>query len=346
MHRHAASGRRTLFVTGPGELRLQTRPDPVPGEGDVVVRVQACGVCGSDVGYLAAGGLPGPRKGPLALGHEFVGIVEAVGPGVREIEEGLRVVVNPDDNMIGSGATEGGFSDRVVVHGARRGVNLLPVPAHLPSELAAMVEPLSVGLHGVNRARVGPGSKVVVYGAGMIGLAVVMALRHRGVDDIAVVDLNDERLSLARRFGARTTVNPGRDDLATALAEAHGTSLRYGWTLVGTDAYIDTAGAAALLDRTVSICKAGARLVVVALHKKPYMLDLLGLMAREIELMGSCAYSPDEFAEVLEMLARGAVDPSPLITHRFDFEQVLEAFAQAKAGTGAVKVMVGFSPTP
>ncbi|HQR02977.1 MAG: zinc-binding dehydrogenase [Proteobacteria bacterium] len=335
--------RRTLFVRGPGNLILESRPVPVPGVNDVVVRVEACGICGSDLNYAAAGGMPTAPGEPMALGHEFAGRVEAMGANVAGVTLGMRVIVNPDDNLIGAGADEGGFSDRILVRNARVGGNLLRLPDHLPPERGALVEPLSVGLHGVNRARVGPGSKVVVFGAGMIGMGAVIGLKNRGIEDIAVVDLNDERLELARHFGAKATINPGRgEDLETVLSTAHGRTTRYGWSVVDTDAFIDTAGAPVLLDRALAICKGGARVVVIALHHKPYTLDLVNVMAKEIEILGSCTYPQDEFAEVLEMLASGVPDPSPLITHRFGFNQIMEAFAAAKDPRLALKVMVNF----
>ncbi len=332
--------RRQLRVHGPDDLRLDTVTCPAPGAADVVVRVHACGVCGSDLGYLSRGGMRGPTGTPLALGHEFAGTIESIGDEVRDLHRNMRVVVNPDDNFIGAGGSEGGFSEYVLVRGARKGGNIHPIPDHLPMELAALTEPLAVSLHGVNRAQVERGSRVVVFGAGMIGLGVVIALRRRGVTDIVVVDLQDERLDIARRLGASTTVNPGRDDLRARLASLHGQSRVYGMPVVDTDIYIDAAGAAGLLQQAIQVCRTRARIVVVAVYRQPVAIDLVMVMAKEIELTGSIAYPGNEFAEVIAMLSSGELDVTPLISHRFPFDDVVAAFAQAKDTTRALKVMI------
>jgi 2-desacetyl-2-hydroxyethyl bacteriochlorophyllide A dehydrogenase len=337
-----ARARRTLFVSAADQLVVQQRPIPDLGSMDALIRVEACGICGSDLGYLAAGGLPISSGQPLAIGHELAGIVEAVGTEVSGITPGDRVTVNPDINMIGAGSPEAGFSDWLVVHDVRAGANVLLVPHRLSAEVAALTEPLAVGLHGVNQARITATSKVVVFGVGMIGLGAVIGLHRRGVRDIVAVDLNDVRLELARRYGAGTTVNPAREDLVEVLAATHGAGQRYGWRVVGTDAFIDTAGSAVLVHNALAVAKAHARLVVVALHKKPVPLDLLMLMGKELEIVGSCAYPQEEFAEVLHALAAGEFDPSALITHRFPFDRVTDAFNCARAGGDAIKVMVTF----
>lgn len=195
--------RRQLRVHRPDVLGLDEVPRPTPGPRDVLVRVVVCGICGTDLGYLATGGLRGSGEQPMPLGHELSGVIGSIGDEVEDLRPGMRVVVNPDDDAIGNGGPEGGFCHTVLVRNARSGRNIHLVPDNLNLELAALVEPLSVSLHGVNRARVKPGSKVVVYSAGMIGLGVLFNLRRRGVRDIVVVDRQEFRLDLARRLGAR-----------------------------------------------------------------------------------------------------------------------------------------------
>jgi len=332
--------RRQLRVHRPDVLTLDELPVPAPGPGDVLVRVATCGICGTDLGYLARGGVRGPGDHPMALGHEFSGIIESTGKQVEDMYPGMRVVVNPDDDAIGNGGSEGGFCDTVLIRNACRGGNIHLVPDDLSLELAALVEPLSVSLHGVNRARVKPESKVVVYGAGMIGLGVLINLRRRGVRDIVVVDRQEFRLDLAGRLGARATINAARDDLRAELAKLHGESTKYGFASVNTDIFIDAAGAGELLQRTIEICAYGARIVIVAVHRKPIPLDLLPVMAKEIELAGSIAYPGDEFQEILGMLAGREVDVTPLITHRFPLDEASTAFARARDVDSAIKVMV------
>src|SRR5690606_37175280 len=299
---------KQVRLHGVDDLRFDERPAPVPGPSDVVVRVAACGICGSDLGYAAQGGLAPGRNEPLALGHEFSGVIAATGAEVRDLAPGMRVVVNPDFNMIGSGAPEGGFAPLVLVRNARRGAAIHVIPESLPTDIAALAEPLAVALHGVTRAEVGPGSKVVVLGAGPIGLGAVVALRYRGVTNIVSVDLSPRRLTAARRLGASHTVNPREQDLYEALAAIHGGGQRYRWPVVRTDAFIDAAGSAPALEQAVTLARLGARLVIVALYKKPAPIDLLQVMAKELVITGSIAYPADEFAEVVAMLAAGEVD--------------------------------------
>ncbi|CAB1370094.1 Alcohol dehydrogenase, zinc-binding domain protein [Denitratisoma oestradiolicum] len=335
-----ALSRRQLRVHKPDDLRMDEMALPELTGADALIRVAACGICGSDLGYLSKGGMRGPSDTPLSLGHEFAGVIEQVGNQVCGLHPGMRVVVNPDDNLIGGGGPEGGFSEWVLVRQARAGSNIHPIPDHLPFELAALTEPLSVSLHGVNRARVTPQSKVVIYGAGVIGLGIVIGLRRRGVRDIVVVDRQQERLEMARHLGASATINPGSEDLRATLGKLHGESQKYGFPMVNTDIFIDAAGAGSLLQQTVEMCRSGTRIVIVAVYRQPVAIDMVMVMAKEIELTGSIAYPDDEFQEVIGMLGKGEVDTSTLITHRFPFDQAMAAFAQAKDTASALKVMV------
>lgn len=333
---------KQVRLHGIDDLRFDETPVPVVGPTDVVVRVAACGICGSDLGYAAQGGLAPGRSGPLSLGHEFSGVIAAAGADVPDLASGMRVVVNPDFNLIGSGAPEGGFAPLVLVRNARRGAAIHVIPDTLPADIAALAEPLAVALRGVDRAEVGPGSKVVVLGAGAIGLSAVVGLRRRGVTDIVSVDLSPHRLAAASHLGASHTVNPREQDLREVLTAAHGGDRRYGSPVVQTDAFIDAAGAAPALQQAVALARVGARLVVVALYKQPVPIDLMLVMAKELVITGSIAYPADEFSEVVAMLGAGDVDVSPMISHRFPFDEFPAAFATARDTARALKVMVEF----
>lgn len=325
---------------GVNDVRVEEVAVPTAGPRDVIVKVSACGICGSDLGYVAKGGLLSPTAEPFPLGHEMSGVLTAVGTEVADLRVGMRVVVNPDDNMIGGGSGEGAFASYLLVRNARRDFNIFEIPDHLAPAIAALTEPLAVALHGVNRAEVQPHHKVVVFGAGSIGLGAVIGLRQRGVTDIIAVDVVDSRLELARLFGAKTTINPSREDLGAIIANAHGTSQMFGWPMVNTDVFIDAAGAAAPLQQAVAMARSGARFVIVALHKHPVPLDLVMVMAKELVITGSIAYPRDEFAEVIGMLSAGKVDVSPLISHRFPLAEFPVAFKAAQDTAHALKVMV------
>ncbi|MCK0530539.1 zinc-dependent alcohol dehydrogenase [Sphingobium agri] len=335
-------------VHGVGDMRVDQVPVPEVGPRDVLVRISATGVCGSDLGYVAAGGLGGgaPLIEPLPIGHEFAGIVEKVGEQVSGIRPGQRCAVNPDAGLIGGGGPAGAFAPFILIPDARAGADICPIPDSLPLEKAALAEPLSVGLHGVNIGRVQPGDKVVILGAGPIGLCTIICLRRRGVEDILVADLSDARLERARQLGAAVMVNPSREPLVEAVGKAHGTGERFGMPYVGSDVIIDAAGAQPPLAELLDVAKFRARIVIVALHKKPMPINLWKMMANEFSISGSIATDrEDEFNECLQMLASGDIDVDPLISHRVEFAQLDEAFRIAADTDASAKVIVTFPQT-
>ncbi|MFO7552071.1 MAG: alcohol dehydrogenase catalytic domain-containing protein [Haliea sp.] len=333
---------KAIMLHGPNDLRVDELPEPTPGPNDVVIRLAACGICGTDLSFAAVGGMLGPSDTPMALGHELSGIIAATGAGVTHLLPGQRVVVNPtsESNMIGSGGA-GGFADYLLVRDAAPGEHVFPIPDSLSFEEAALTEPLSVALHGVNRAGVGPGSRVAVFGAGPIGLGVVLFLRQRGVEDIVVFDMSDQRLERALALGAKTVLNPARVDVRQSLGEAHGTGTLYGWPVVHTDTFIEVSGAARVIPDTIAMAPLHARLVVIAVHHAPVPVDFQTALAKEMTFTTSLAY-PTEFNDVLELLIARKIDVEPMISHRYTFDQFMEAFATAQDKERSAKVMITF----
>ncbi len=329
-----------LRIHAPGKVSLDEVPAPEPGPRDAVVRVQACGICGSDLGYIALGGVAGPTPEPTPLGHEFSAVVERVGAEVTRVAPGTRVVVNPiaGANNIGNGGTGGAFAPEVLVQEVEGGDVLFPIPDDLPFDRAALAEPLGVGMHAVDRAQVSPGDKVVIFGAGPIGLMSLATLRHRGFDDVAVVDLSENRLELARALGATLTLDPAEGDVWKPLRELHGTELWLGAVpTTGSHAYIEASGAGSVIGELIGQARPGARISVVALHRAPREVDFMLVMAKQLTLAGSMAY-PDDYGEMVRML--GEVDLSPAITHRFPLAAIDEALAVAGDPGRAGKVLV------
>jgi threonine dehydrogenase-like Zn-dependent dehydrogenase len=334
---------RQARVYGVDDLRMDVMPVPVAAPTDVVVRVTACGICGSDIGYIAKGGLLGPTDSSLALGHEAAGIVAAVGDRVNGLRPGMHVAINPDQNMIGSGGPEGALAPFLLVRNAQRDRDLYVVPDNLGAEYAALAEPLSVALRAVNQAQAGPGSKVVVLGAGPIGLGIVIGLRRRGVTDIVAVDLIASRLEVARRLGARVTVDASKQNLREVLATAHGSGERIGWPVVNTDVFLDTAGSATALDEVIQMCRLHARIVVVAVYKYKAPIDLVQVMAKEIVLTGAIGlYRHNEFSEAIRILTDGENDLTPLVSHRIGFDSFADALTVARDTERSAKVSVLF----
>lgn len=332
-------------VHGPADVRLDEVPVPPCGPGEALVRVHACGICGSDLGYIAQGGLGGvePLLQPLPIGHEFAGTVEAVGPGVAGVAPGMRVAVNPDRAYIGGGGPDGAMAPFIRVAGAEIGETLFALPDHLSFAHAALAEPLSVGLHGLRVGGACASDRIAILGAGPIGLCTLVMARHLGATDIAIFDRVPERLERARALGAGLAVNVDDEPLTEALARFHGRGERFGSPFVGTDLFVDCAGSAGALAEVVAVAKYRARIAVIALHHKPLALDLWRMMANEITVAGSIADNrAAEFGEAIAMLAHRGQDLSALISHSFDFSRFHEALAVAADGARAAKVMLTF----
>ncbi len=326
---------KQVNVHGPGKVELDEIDVPEAGPRDAVVRVASCGICGTDVRYVRMGGL----RRPMALGHELAGIVETVGAEVAGLRSGMRVVLNPTagGNMIGNGGDEGGFASRLLVRNAADGGSLFPIPDDLPMHLAALAEPLGVGMNAVNRADVTPDDKVVVFGAGPIGLAVLATLRDRGVSDVVAIDLSPRRLELAEMLGARSTIDASEADPWTELRALHGEVPLMGMPMVGSDVYIEATGAPKVITDVIQHARPEARMTVVALHEQSVSVSFLMVMMKQLTIRGAMEY-PNDYTDTLALLSRW--DLSPMITHRFPLERFPEALAIASDPNAGGKVMI------
>ena len=329
---------KRVELHGPEDVRLVEVEEPAPGPRDAVVRVEACGICGSDLGYIKLGGLAGPTGQPMPLGHELAGVVEAVGDEVEGFAPGARVAVNPLGGgvSIGNGGSEGGFAPRLLVRNAADGRSLFEIPESMPFEIGALAEPLGVGMNAVDKTGAQPGEKVVVFGAGPIGLAAVATLRHRSFDDVVAIDLSDHRLGLARELGARETLNAGEVDVWQRLAELHGEDSLYGMPVVGSDAYVEASGAPVIPD-IIANARSGARLSVVALHRQEVPVNFMLVMMKQLQITGAMEY-PDDYTLSLDVLSE--TDVSPMVTHRFPLERFDEALDVARDPKIAGKVVI------
>jgi (R,R)-butanediol dehydrogenase/meso-butanediol dehydrogenase/diacetyl reductase len=333
---------RVLNIHGVDDVRLDPVDPPSMGSADVLVRVKACGICGSDLSYIKIGGIHRPPGGVTPIGHEAAGEVVAVGASVQGVTVGQRVIINPmmTPSNIGSGGPEGAFTEELLVRGARVGDNLLPIPTDLPYEVAALTEPLAVALHGVNRSEAKAGDKVVVFGCGPIGLSMVLWLVDRGVTDVVALDLSDERLERATALGARAVINPARENVRARLLELHGSARVFSRESVGTDAFIDAAGAPNILSDVVGMAKFHSRMVVTAAYMKPVTINLGAMLTTEMTITTAVGY-PTEMNDVVAALPRLRDKVKRLISHRFPFDKVIEAIGVAGTPTSA-KVMIEF----
>lgn len=331
------------FVHGPNDLRIDDILPPEPGPRDAVIRVATVGICGSDLNYVALGGVAGPADKPMPLGHELAGTISELGPEVSGFSVGQRVLVNPIFNFIGNGGPEGGFANELLVRDiVGNPASLMAMPAEMDFDTGALIEPLAVARHGVNRLGAKAGDKVALFGAGPIGLGAIVSLRHRGVEDIVVFDLSPFRRERALALGARAAFDPRENPPEPTLSELHGTALLYGTIpKPGTTHYLEASGAP-VLPEIVEFARFGAIIAVVSIQKKPVTLNLQTMLAKEMSLITSMGY-PTEFAEVLTMLQERQIDLGPMISHHFPGADFMDAFAMAKRQDQAAKVLVHYN---
>ncbi|MEI6251534.1 MAG: alcohol dehydrogenase catalytic domain-containing protein [Mycobacteriaceae bacterium] len=327
-------------ILAPGVVSVDRVQLPDCGPRDAVVEVHACGICGSDLSYIRLGGLAGPNGEPMALGHEMAGVVRQVGAEVSDVAVGDRVVVHPGDDdlgRIGNGAPEGGLADAVLVREAARGGRLFAVPDSMPLDVAALAEPVAVGMHAAEQADVTSGDRVAVFGCGPIGLAAIASLVDRGVADVVGIDLSARRRRLAEAMGASATVDPAEQSVWRELSHIHGrTESRFG-NAPATEAFIEASGSDAVLTGIIDRAGRGARISVVALHYSPVPVNFLSVLMKELTIRGSMEY-PARFGDAVDLLGRR--DLSALITHRFPLGSIDAALDLLATGEECGKVMI------
>jgi L-iditol 2-dehydrogenase len=312
---------KALLLSQYKHLEIADLPAPAPGRDEVLIRVAACGICGSDVhGY---DGSSGRRIPPIVMGHEAAGTIVALGREVRGFAEGDRVTF---DSTIFCGACDNcqrgdvNLCDRREVLGVscaefrRPGAfaEYVAVPSRilyrLPESLsfaeAAMLEAVSVALHGVSLAQMSAGGSALVVGAGMIGLLTLQALRAAGCTRIFAADLEPTRLALARDAGA-AAISPAEGDVAEQVMQLTGGR--------GVDIVIEAVGRDETVKTSIESVRKGGTVVLVGNISPEVTLPLQKVVTRQIRLQGSCA-SAGEYPRAIELLASGAIQVKPLIS--------------------------------
>lgn len=331
------------MVTGPGKAEVLDAERPTVGPNDVLVRMRACGICGSDAFYITIGGLP-PRQGHTPLGHEPAGEIAEVGAKVSGLAVGDHVVINPmaaPSGIIGNGGPSGALADYLLIENAVRGTSLEVIPDHVPWEVAALNEPMAVARHGANRCRSKPTDKVAVFGAGPIGLGATLAFKSLGVSHVVVVDLLPGRLDKALQIGADAVINSADEDVVARLIELHGAGDSMYPGKAGTNIYLDAAGVPAVVNTALAAAQKGATVGIVGVHKEPVPVDLINLMSNEITLLGSMGY-PDEIFEVTKDLVANWEKYALIVSHTIPFGSVGDALELAQTPGAADKVVVTF----
>lgn len=338
---------RTGVFRGARRIEVEEAPDPVAGPGDVVIDVKACGICGSDLHTYLEGALVEVGQ---VLGHEFAGEVIATGDEVTDIVPGDRVTAIPiqpcgscrrcregnghlcehmHERGIGFGIP-GAFADRLRIPDAELGVNVHKLPDELDYEAGALVEPLAIGIHAVNRSGAEAGCAALVYGLGTIGLHVAQVLRARGVAPVLGVDLSSLRRRCAEDLGV--VAIDGGGDVSAAVAAALGER--------EVDFVFECAGAPPLIQRALELVRPRGTVVIVALYGGLATIDPMLLAHKEATVVGSVMITPGEFREAIELLRSGAVVAGSLVTHRAALADLPAAFELQCDKDATVKVMV------
>jgi L-iditol 2-dehydrogenase len=340
---------KALIYTKPYTFEYSDFTDPVAGDDDVLIRVKACGICGSDVHGFT--GKTGRRIPPLIMGHEAAGIVEGLGKNVSGFEKGDRVcfdstvycnkcescragLINRCDKRQVLGVSVPAFKR----HGAFAEFVAVPwwIVSKIPDELsfvnAALLEPASIGTHAANRAPISNDDTVVVIGAGTIGLFILQGTRLRGAAKVIAVDINEFRLDLAKKLGAGILINPLESDLSEAiLQETEGK---------GANVTLDAVGYAKTFADAVSITRMGGYIVAVGNLEKKAEFDLQQLVAKEHTFTGSYA-SSGEFRDCIELLALGKINVEPLISDVLPLDEGPDAFDRLlKAEENLLKIVL------
>ncbi len=337
-----------------GRLVVDDTPDPRPETGQMLVRILACGICGSDLHFLRHGetmvsmtdemlpsmGTQGMGMAPIDLssdivmGHEFCAEVVELGPDTAGPEPGTRVVSIPVllsstglHQLAYNNAYPGGYAQYMVLSAPLA----LEVPNGLDSRHAALTEPLAVGIHAVARSGATPRDSALVVGCGPVGLAVIAALRAAGVESIVAADFSPTRRAMALTMGAVAAVDPAQEGVVDAWRRLDGQRPLVAFEAVGVPG---------MLQQLLRELPPGTRLAVVGVCMEPDEILPFFAIAKELSVHFALAYGVDEFAGALRALAEGEIDASPMITGTVDLDGVPGAFEALSRPDEHVKILV------
>ena len=341
---------KALVLTDYKQFSVTDMPEPTLGPTDVLIRVKACGICGSDVHGMD--GSTGRRRPPIVMGHEASGLVEKIGPAVEGYKIGDRVtfdstIYNPDSffskkgmiNLCDDRRVLGVSCEEYRQHGAF--AELVSVPQHilyaLPPgmtwEQAALVEPVSIAVHARNLTPIEAGDSAVVFGAGLIGVMTVQVLKNTACKQIIAVDIDDGKLQIAREVGAHHTINSGGGaDVPAAIKKL--TENR------GADIAFECVGIEPTVRAAIAGVRKGGTVTLVGNLAKDVSVPLQQVVTRQIRLQGSCA-SAGEYPECLELIASGKVNVDRFISATDSLEKGAEWFDRLyKREAGLMKVVL------
>jgi len=346
---------QVAYFTGLRELEIREEEKPsLDRDDEVLVRIERVGVCGSDVHYYARGGIGDQRLSyPATLGHECAGTIEQVGPAVTGLGPGTRVAIDPaitcgecDQCRAGRvntcrklrfmgcpGEAPGAVAEYRVLPAA----NCLPIPDAMTLDQAVLVEPLAIALYAAKLGEVYPAARIAVFGAGPIGLGVLLCCKATAPCSVYVTDLLGPRVEMARRLGADWAGNPQDDDVVAEIARHEP------W---GLDLAFECSGDAACIDQAQSLLTPGGTLVLVGIPEEERIpFDVHTMRRRELTLK-NVRRQKGCVAPTIRLIGEGHVDADPMVTHRFPLADIRDAF-ELVAGyrDGVVKAMIDLPST-
>lgn len=327
---------------------VEQKPTPVPGPGEVAVRIAYCGICGTDM-HVFHGNMDARVGFERVIGHEMSGTLEALGDGVTGLTPGQKVVVRPLDPDLNCPASKAGYPH--VSHnlkflgldtdGAMQEIWVVPahtihvLPEGIRMDHAALVEPVAVACHDVRLSGLHPGEDVVVIGGGPIGVLVAMVARDAG-GKVLLSEVNPARLKIAQELGF-DTVNPAEADLA---AEVNARTDQK-----GADVVFEVSGSQPGVDAMTAVAATRARIVMVAIHAKKPQIDLFQFFWRELQMIGARVYEPEDYDKAIELVAKGAIDAERVITDVAPLSEIQSAFEALDASPTALKSLIQVSAT-
>lgn len=340
---------KALVHTAPMQFEYRDVPQPKPDDEEVLVRVKACGICGSDVhGYT---GKTGRRIPPIIMGHEASGVVEAIGRDVRNVAVGDRITFDSTVycnqcpacrqsrvNLCQNRKVLGVSTPTFHRDGAMAEYVVVPwwityrLPEAVSFEEAALIEPASVSLHAARFTPVDVNDVVAVVGAGQIGLFAIQAARVKGAGTLIALDMKDERLALAHQLGADVTINPGTIDVAAEVQRVVGRP--------DVDVALEAVGTENSVKLAMDLVKLGGHVTLIGNVTPRIQVNLQDIVSRELTLRGSCAIA-GEYRACLDLMAAGRIQAKPLISKIVPLSEAPAAFdALHRGDAGLMKIVL------
>jgi L-iditol 2-dehydrogenase len=327
---------------GGKDIRIEDLPTPKIKDDEVLVRVKAVSICGSDLhAYM---GTSKRRIPPLVMGHEFSGEIVKLGRTVKGLKEGERVVLEPVLSCGKCALCQRGRSNiceniRLVgLHLSGAFSEYVPIPASkchtLPDavsfEEASLVEPLAVAVHAVNFASLEKDEDIGILGSGAVGLMTLQVVNNIGAEKLFAIDTLEYRLDLAKKLGATTTINAKKEDPVKEV-------LAYG----GANTVFEAVGHQKTVQQALSMVKKGGKVVIIGMLEATMELGMLDVTVKEIEIKGSYGYTSNDFKQALTLIAKGKVEVKPLITHVLSLHDIVKGFDILSQGAeNVIKVVL------